>query len=163
MVSECMCVCVHAPAALREWAYPSLVAQNILIYWLPVSPPRHLSLSPSLSFSLSPSLAACYRGSGDLRPQWELKKGREERESGKERKTLKAREEYPIWGLIQRPFNQGPYIIQIYELRSWPNQNLDLSVRMSIYKHLVVGSGGDLAGASILLGPAFLWRELDQG
>ncbi|KAI9521162.1 hypothetical protein NQZ68_010866 [Dissostichus eleginoides] len=70
----------------------------------------------------------------------------------------------PIGELIQQPFNQGPYIIQIYELRSRPNQNLDLSARMPIYKHLVVGSGGDLAAASILsLGLASLWRELDQG
>ena len=67
-------------------------------------------------------------------------------------------------GMIQQPFSQGPYIIQIYEPRSRPNQNLDLSARTLIYKHLVVGIGRDLAGASILLlGPASLWRELDQG
>lgn len=59
-----------------------------------------------------------------------------ERESEKERKRQKAREGSPIRELIQQPFNQGPYIIQIYELRSRPNQNLDLSVRMPIYKHL---------------------------
>lgn len=88
----------------------------------------------------------------------------EERESGKERQRQKAREGCPIRELIQQPFNQGPYIIQIYELRSRPNQNLDLSARMPIYKHLVVGSGGDLAGASILLlGPGFPVERAGSG
>lgn len=56
---------------------------------------------------------------------------------------------------MRPPFTQGPSIIWIYELRSRPNQNLDPSTRVPIYKKLTEGSGQDLAGTSIhLLGPA---------
>lgn len=136
MVSECVRVSVRARSALREWAYPSLVAQNILIYWLPVSPPRHLS--PSLLRLCRPVTVALGI------PGWSRKlqnkeDGREWRR--REQKRHKVGQGCPIWVSIQQPFNQGPYIIQIYEVRSRPNQNLDLSVRVAIYKPLVVGSG----------------------
>lgn len=140
------CVCV-ACTALREWAYPSLVAQNILIYWLAVSSPRHLPLSLFLSLPVPVIEARELETAAGTASCWKRWK---RRELATQRKRHNAREGCPIWELIQQPFNQGPYIIQIYELRSWPNQNLDLSARSSIYKRLVVGSGGDLAGDSIL-------------
>lgn len=147
----CVCVCTCTCSFERECAYPILTAQNILIYWL--------SVSPLCSLSLSLCLVIQTLGTGDLRKDWKshvrFAEMHEETDSEKGRTRQKAREGCLIRELIQHPFSQGSYIIQIYELRSWPNQNLDLSARMPIYKHFAVGSGGDLAGASIhLLGPA---------
>lgn len=59
----------------------------------------------------------------------------------RERRDRKRARDGPTWESIQQPFSQGPYIIQIYGAGSRPNQNLDPSARMPIYKHLVTGAG----------------------
>ncbi|CAL8354542.1 unnamed protein product, partial [Gadus morhua 'NCC'] len=92
-----------------------------------------------------------------------------EREGRRERKRERVRAcgrgGYSDPDLAQQLYNHGPCITQIYEARSRPNQNLDLSAMMPIYKHLVAGTRRDLAGACIFSlpqSPPSVWADLDQ-